>query len=119
MNGRGGFLKIDFLLYPHETMVYEYDFGDGWKHLIKLEEILINHDRLLSPLCVNGAGKCPPEDCGGATGYAELKRIIKNPRHKDYKETMVWIGGPFDPDFFPIDRINKELLNRCKLRYPF
>jgi hypothetical protein len=112
-------LKLhDFLLYPHETMVYEYDFGDGWKHLIKLEDILINHDRLPSPLCVDGAGQCPPEDCGGATGYAELKRIIKNPRHKDYKETMVWIGGPFDPDFFPIDQINKELLNRCKLRYP-
>jgi hypothetical protein len=109
---------LDLLLYPRETMVYEYDFGDGWKHLIKLEDILINHDRLLSPLCVDGARHCPPEDCGGVTGYAEIRRTIKNPRHRDYKETIMWLGGHFDPDYLSVDLINKELLKRCKLRYP-
>lgn len=112
-------LKLhDFLLYPHEAMVYEYDFGDGWKHLIKLENILINHDRLESPMCVDGARHCPPEDCGGVTGYAELRRTIKNSRHQDYQDTMIWLGGHFDPDYFSVDQINKELLKRCKLRYP-
>ena len=77
-------LKLhDFLLYPRETMVYEYDFGDGWKHRIKLEDILINHDRLQSPLCVEGARHCPPEDCGGVTGYARLTKIVKNQSHKE------------------------------------
>ena len=112
-------LKLhDFLLYPRETMVYEYDFGDGWKHLIKLEDILFNLEQLPSPQCADGARHCPPEDCGGVTGYAELRRTIKNPRHRDYKETMLWLGGHFDPDCFSVDQVNKELLNRCKLRYP-
>jgi hypothetical protein len=112
-------LKLhDFLLFPRETMVYEYDFGDGWKHRITLEDVLFNQERLQSPRCVDGARHCPPEDCGGVAGYAELKRIVKNPRHKDYQETMMWLGGHFDPDSFSIDQINKELLKRCKLRYP-
>ena len=112
-------LKLyDFLLYPRETMVYEYDFGDGWKHLIKLEDVLFNLEQLPSPRCVDGARNCPPEDCGGVTGYAELRRTIKNPRHRDYKESMMWLGGHFDPDYFSVDQVNKELLKRCKLRYP-
>ncbi len=45
----------DLLLYPHEIIIYEYDFGDGWNHLIKLEDILFNHDRLPAPLCRGGA----------------------------------------------------------------
>ena len=97
---------------------YEYDFGDGWKHLIKLEDVLFNPEQLPSPQCADGARHCPPEDCGGVTGYAELRRTIKNPRHRDYKETMLWLGGHFDPDYFSVDQVNKELLNRCKLRYP-
>ena len=108
-------LKLhDFLLYSRETMVYEYDFGDGWKHMIKLEDVLFNLEQLPSPRCADGARNCPPEDCGGASGYAELRRTIKNPRHRDYKETMLWLGGHFDPDYFSVDLKNKELLKRCK-----
>ena len=51
-------------------------------------------------------------------GQGGDRRTIKNPRHRDYKETMLWLGGHFDPDYFSVDQVNKELLNRCKLRYP-
>jgi hypothetical protein len=44
--------------------------------------------------------------------------IIKNSPHRDYQDTMTWLGGQFDPDYFSVDQINKELLKRCKLRYP-
>nr|WP_257127215.1 plasmid pRiA4b ORF-3 family protein [Burkholderia sp. ABCPW 11] len=29
-----------------------------------------------TPRCVAGAGACPPEDCGGPAGYAELGRTL-------------------------------------------
>ncbi len=106
----------DLLLYPHESMIYEYDFGDSWEHEIKLEDILFNQEPLPYPTCTGGARHCPPEDCGGVGGYADLLKIIKNQKHPEYKQTMMWLGGRFDPVDFDIDRVNRELGKRAKYR---
>jgi hypothetical protein len=106
----------DLLLYPHESMTYKYDFGDSWEHEIKLEDILLNQEPLPFPTCTDGARNCPPEDCGGVGGYAALLKIIKNQKHPGYKETMMWLGGRFDPAGFDIDRVNRELAKRAKYR---
>jgi hypothetical protein len=45
-----------------------------------------------------GGGHCPPEDCGGPWGYAELLEAIKDPTHKRHDELTEWIGDDFDPD---------------------
>ena len=52
-----------------ERFVYLYDFGDGWTHDVEL--LGPGADQ---PGCVYGEGTCPPEDCGGPPGYAELRR---------------------------------------------
>ncbi|MFA5815992.1 MAG: plasmid pRiA4b ORF-3 family protein [Bacteroidales bacterium] len=108
----------DFLLYPKESCIYEYDYGDSWNHLIQLEEVLFDHERLAAPVCLDGARKCPPEDCGGTDGYTGIKKIIKNSKHSKYQDIMRWLGGSFNPDEFDIDQINSELLRRSKFRYP-
>jgi len=42
---------------------YEYDFGDGWTHLIKLEKIIeAEGDNKDYPKCIAGKMACPPED---------------------------------------------------------
>ncbi|MPM56921.1 hypothetical protein SDC9_103738 [bioreactor metagenome] len=49
-------------------------------------------DQLLQALIIKGQGACPPEDCGGAWGYENLKVVLsdkKNPEHKEMKE---WLG---------------------------
>jgi len=55
---------------PAEGMafIYEYDFGDGWIHVIKVEKILFADENLEHPVCVAGKRACPPEDCGGPWG---------------------------------------------------
>jgi hypothetical protein len=106
----------DLLLYPHETLVYEYDFGDGWEHEIKLENILLNQEPLPFPKCIGGARHCPAEDCGGTRGYRNLLKIIRNQKHPEYKETMVWLGGRFDPEEFYIDQVNRGLEKRARHR---
>jgi hypothetical protein len=79
---------------------YEYDFGDGWVHALRLESIAPRVPRTRYPRCNSGARRCPPEDCGGPHGYARLLAILRNPQHEEYMETVAWLGGPFDPAAF-------------------
>ena len=51
---------------------YEYDFGDSWVHAIVVEKIAPPDASVALPVCLKGVRACPPEDCGGVWGYAEL-----------------------------------------------
>jgi hypothetical protein len=79
---------------------YEYDFGDDWMHDLHVERVSRRQSGTRYPRCVDGANHCPPEDCGGPHGYAELLRVIANPRHAEYASSMLWLGGRFDPTEF-------------------
>jgi hypothetical protein len=79
---------------------YDYDFGDGWEHEIKIEKIFTYDGDLKFPVCIDGKRRCPPEDCGGPWGYNDILKIIKDPEHKEYEEWMTWLGDYFDPDEF-------------------
>ncbi len=45
---------------------------DYWQHDIRLEQVLPLDLRKRYPVCTDGDGGCPPEDCGGPWGYREL-----------------------------------------------
>jgi hypothetical protein len=51
-----------------QQFCYRYDFGDEWWHTVTLEQA-----RPAGPentfQILDGAGACPPEDCGGSGGY--------------------------------------------------
>ncbi len=89
---------------------YEYDLGDCWRHDVVVEAILAPGKPGRTPRCVDGARACPPEDCGGAHGYAELVAAMKNQRHPERKRFLEWLGGEFDPDAFELDETNQLLL---------
>ncbi len=95
---------------PKDKMVYEYDFGDSWKHDLKLEKILEDDQNLNYPICLKGQLACPPEDCGGIWGYSNTLRIIQHPEDPEYEDTIKWLGGEFNPFKFDLDTINKKLL---------
>jgi hypothetical protein len=46
--------------------------GDFWQHDIRLEQRLPLDPRKTYPVCTDGAGDCPPEDCGGPWSYRTL-----------------------------------------------
>ena len=79
---------------------YEYDFGDGWVHELRVESIGPRVPKVKYPRCVAGARRCPPEDCGGPPGYAELVATIADPGHEEYASMLEWLGGPIDPEAF-------------------
>jgi hypothetical protein len=62
----------DFKLRQGERFLYDYDMGDFWDHEIRLERIVPLEPRKKYPVCTGGHGDCPPEDCGGPSGFMSL-----------------------------------------------
>ena len=79
-----------------KKLVYLYDFGDGWEHTIKVERLADPQPGVLYPHLIEVKGRCPPEDCGGPWGYAELLEALKDPNHERHSELTEWIGDDFD-----------------------
>jgi Plasmid pRiA4b ORF-3-like protein len=96
-----------------DRLRYTYDFGDDWEHEIIVEHLLDPDPDLHYPVLVAAKGACPPEDCGGAWGYAELKEILADPDHEHHQEMLEWLGlddaSEFDPGAVPSDHIEHEL----------
>lgn len=88
---------------------YEYDFGDGWVHRIAIEKVEESEGRALRPLCLAGKRACPPEDCGGFFGYAELLRTLADPSDPEHAEMKEWAGPHFDPEEFDAGSVNAAL----------
>ena len=75
-----------------DRISYEYDFGDGWTHEIRLVEI-IEDAAIPAPVCTELKGDAPPEDCGGPGGFSELIRILQDPKDPQYKDMVEWNDG--------------------------
>jgi len=92
------------------SFTYEYDFGDGWQHEVKVEKIIESESaKKARPVCLAGKRACPPEDCGGTGGYYNLLRALADPKHEDHRMLTEWIGGSFDPEAFDLDTVNALL----------
>lgn len=79
---------------------YWYDFGDDWWHEIVVEERV--PDDGTSARLLAGARACPPEDCGGPSGFMDLCETLADPTHPDHAEMREWSGN-FDPERFDLD----------------
>jgi hypothetical protein len=60
-------------------MVYTYDFGDSWDHVIALESIAPPLEGVAYPRCIGGHRAAPPEDSGGIWGYEALCAAANTP----------------------------------------
>lgn len=84
-----------------DRLLYTYDFGDDWEHEVTVEELLDADPEARYPVLVAAKGACPPEDCGGPWGYAELKEILADPSHNRHEEMLEWLelddASAFDP----------------------
>jgi uncharacterized protein len=85
---------------PGDRCFYRYDFGDDWLHELELESVgtISPEERPIS--CLDGAGACPPEDCGGVPGYAGLLESLRNRGDDRHADAVDLLGESFDPDAF-------------------
>lgn len=93
------------------TMRFEYDFGDGWEHDVLLEAVRIAKASETEPYCIGGRRACPPEDCGGTYGYAELLNLRKHGPETEWdRERLEWLGDDFDPEAFDPGEASDDML---------
>lgn len=89
-----------------DALWYEYDFGDGWDHVLRVAEIL--DDPPAHVRCTDGRKAGPPEDCGGIGGYAELASWVRSGYDDDLLPDVFedaahahdWLPPDWDPDHF-------------------
>ncbi len=77
---------------------YWYDFGDDWWHTVAIEKRLPADAEAPPAQLLAGENACPPEDCGGLWGYADLLDALADPATmKSTNSLKDWIGDDFDP----------------------
>ena len=106
-------VRLDKIAGQGDSLSYEYDFGDGWEHTIKVEKVLAPEKDRHYPVCLDGKRACPPEDCGGPWGYQHLLEVLTNPQDEEHEEMLEWCGEDFDPEAFALVEINKMLRRLC------
>lgn len=62
-------VRLSKTLGQAKVFSYTYDFGDGWKHRVAVEDTLPIDPASKHSICTGGAQSCPPEDVGGPLGY--------------------------------------------------
>lgn len=97
-----------------DTIIYEYDFGDGWRHKVTLEKALFVEADTPLPQCIKGKRACPPEDIGGVWGYAQALEAMADPEHPEHQDYKDFVGENFDPEAFDLDEASALLLEYCR-----
>ncbi len=95
-----------------ETMIFSYDYGDGWRVSLTLEKIY--EDKELPgkelPRVLEGGGYGIIEDCGGTDGLVQIAKAYKIKKGSQYREYCEWLGiEDLDLLAFDIDDINFRL----------
>lgn len=92
-----------------KQIVYEYDFGDSWEHLVKLEQRSRGGDQSHTPQCLAGENAAPPEDCGGIVGYYDWLDALCGADSESSGEAAEVLGEDFDPTRFDLELANRRL----------
>ncbi|MDP2793169.1 MAG: SEC-C metal-binding domain-containing protein [Sulfurisoma sp.] len=93
---------------------YWYDFGDDWHHTIAVERRLPPDPSAPAAALLAGERACPPEDCGGPWGYADMLAALADPKHDEHDMYMEWIGADFDPERFDLKAAAKRVARTAR-----
>jgi len=104
----------DALADGHRQLLYTYDFGDDWCHDVVVDAVEDAVEGVFYPRCVAGARACPPEDVGGAPGYAVFLDAMADTRHPEHAEQILWLeevygAGELDPEAFDAEAVSRLL----------
>lgn len=112
-------VRLDKALNGRSTFEYTYDFGDGWRHRLTVEQVTkANESSHTYGHVEAGERACPPEDCGGPYSYQEMLDALKNDRNgKEAREFLEWAGEDFDPERFDRHAANAALLRMAWNRW--
>lgn len=111
-NGRNYFSDdytlSDVLSEKGKAIEFEYDFGDSWRHEVKLSSVgEYKPNEVYAVRFVDGKRACPVEDCGGVWGYMALCAHYNGDDSFDHDFGCeffdYYIDEFFDPEYFDAD----------------
>lgn len=99
----------DLDLGQRHGFVYHYDFGEGWRVDIRIEQTLALEKGVRYPVCVAGERMGPPEDCGGLEAFHDMLACLKEPETDLGREWAEWLGPDYHPEVCDLVKINQAL----------
>jgi hypothetical protein len=113
-----------------EKFLYEYDFNDQWRHLIRVEAILPSESDQSYPVCIGGKRAAPPEDCGGPWAFMERRDEVRcEVWERFWRLKEVVDAGDLDAvreqmeslesirEWLALDRLDRRAINRRLKQY--
>lgn len=100
------FVSLSEIFPHHSEVIYEYDFGDCWKHKITLEKTCTS----TAPYAklIESKGERPPEDVGGLYGFNEYLTIVNDKASPEYESMRAWAESQKEQTF-SLDYTNEQL----------
>ncbi len=99
-----------------KSFKYVYDFGDDWRHTIKLGRVSEMPSEMADPFLLGATGQCPPEDCGGPWGYQDLLTALADSTHARHAESVEQLGVGYDPGKVDDRRLNEAVNSLSRQR---
>lgn len=100
-------ITLDEVFPRTRTAHYNYDYGDGWEHRVKLLETIPCYEGEM-PVCVAGDGDASPEDAGGPGGFEEFLRVISDSNDPEHDEMVAW-GDSLFYEPFSLEAVNRRM----------
>ncbi|MEX0968294.1 MAG: SEC-C metal-binding domain-containing protein [Bacteroidia bacterium] len=101
-----------------DNFIYTYGHENNWRMLVEVERMMPDKSDAYYPVCTAGENASPPEDTGGIIEYVTMLAALSDPKHKEHKDAVDWLGGDWDAEFFDLARVNRELLRINSDSYP-
>lgn len=106
-------VRLDQVARAKSKLLYEYDFGDSWRHDIVVERVQPATAATLDITCLAGRRAGPPEDSGGPWGYADVLASSDSDDPED-EERREWLGPNWDPELFDLKAVNVRLASLAR-----
>ena len=102
-------VRLDEVVEAGDYYAVNYDFGDDWFVVLRLEKILESKDLPAEdlPRVLKGFGYGIVEDCGGPPELMKLAKAFRRKKGAEYKELAEWLGR----DEFNINAFDMEDMN--------
>lgn len=105
------FTALKDIFPTYKEVIYEYDFGDSWEHIITLEKIIKSNE--YRAISLEGQGERPPEDVGGSDGYQQYMSIMADEAHPQYQDMKTWAKSQKERNL-GLEKINDRLCHVIK-----
>lgn len=86
-------MTLEEALREFPSMLYSYDYGDGWEISILWLGYADSAPSFSLPRCLAGKGAWPPDDVGGEGGFSLFLDAIGDPSNEEYECIKSWGKG--------------------------